>query len=1495
MKKTTLTIIAILISICSYTQNVEYTYDNLKRLESVTYDDSLKIVYSYDELGNRFTKEIIDVYGNLPGCNPYNMTVSSNQYYEGENGVDIHLSGSKIGFEYELIKDDINTGLIQIGTGSFLTWANQLEGTYKVHAGNGVDECFMNGEETVIEIPPHSISLENPNGFEQIQIDSQYLIEWEAISLFYRFSLEYSVDGGNTFFLIDDNILHSEDSYLWNTPALIADECLIRISGFHSDDATLIVQSENYFSLVDCIPILEPVISSEQVICYNTIPEILNRTSDATGGADVINYVWEYSLNNSDWIELAGETNSSYQPDALSETCYYRQKASDGCALVYSNVIQVLVKPELSLSISESQNLCFDENADILSSEVNDGNGAYNFQWQIYETGWEDIVGANTDEYQSPLNDNNEYRLMVTDNCSSYFSNSVEIATYDPLTISNSVDQTICYNTIPEVLSAEVQGGKGDYSIVWQYHNEGDFEDVLNANFLEYQPEALTESMTYRIQITETCGVFYGDPIEVIVMDPLEAVLNSDQNACFNVDPMPLSISPSGADGVYSYQWQMNINNSWETVEIGDEPEYQPIALTTDREFRTIVENQCGDIISNSVLISVFDPILVTANPMEQLVCQGEIPNAIVANPSGGDGDWGFEWIINGEVNAEDSETLSFTQIDESMDIVVVVTNDCGSVESETIHIELSMPLSGGIQNIGGCCYGAAPQELIAAISGGNENNVYQWQISDGNNWFDIAGATALNYQAGNLFEDTDYRITVSNGCDDWQSQALTVEVFDNLAVSLTGEQTICYNETPIEIAAIVTGGDGNYEYTWQWYDGVSWISVDNASYSLLNPGNLTQTTTYRVVVNNLCGEVISNEITIEVLPEIIATVSSDQELCEGISVAETLVLDVENGDANDSYSWQYSNMNDNWTTIQGSNGIYLNPGVLNESRWYRVLIENPQCGEIISDTVTMTVLPPIEVEIDSDQELCPGDDPEILTASVNTESDYDIQWEYEVAAGWLPISGETSNTFNPDVLTETTRYRVHVWDMCTEAYDTVTLLVYNFGDIDLSNDQDICYNEEANPIEVFVNVEAGPLSYQWQKYSGSDWINIAGATSSIYEPGQLVQTMIFRCALSNPCEEIISDELTINVKPELIIEAGEDMLLCGMTPQEVSLNGDASGYTSLQWSSSGSGWFDNDNEPQTIYNLNGLDVINGQITLTLTGEGYEGCNDVVADELIVEFQNMPEVVMGIDDICEDENIIVSANVTDYSSIQWTTSGSGSFNNSTSLITTYQPSIEDIETGSLVFYLEAEGVLPCTQSEVESETVQIYRIPQAPNAPTGQQWIEIEPGGTTTSVYTIEEVANAEDYIWSINPANAGTIIGSGSEVIVEWIYQDDLTSVELRAQSRNELCDGDMSEPLTVYLGDVVVENTMYESLVEISPNPNNGVFSISMMGFSVGYYTIAIYDGNGKTIYDADYKINNTRKHVNKINLSNIASGEYFVKIQNQSDIIVRKIVIQ
>lgn len=149
-------------------------------------------------------------------------------------------------------------------------------------------------------------------------------------------------------------------------------------------------------------------------------------------------------------------------------------------------------------------------------------------------------------------------------------------------------------------------------------------------------------------------------------------------------------------------------------------------------------------------------------------------------------------------------------------------------------------------------------------------------------------------------------------------------------------------------------------------------------------------------------------------------------------------------------------------------------------------------------------------------------------------------------------------------------------------------------------------------------------------------------------------------------CSVFMPGALTISNPPE--VDAGSDIVICAN--QTAMLNASVNFGVNATWSSSGDGVFSNVNTLVAIYTPGAADIAAGAVNLLLTAAGTGGCTAaLVTDTLTVTIDQFATANGGGNiDVCNvSDYTITGATATNYSSVPWSTSGSGSFLNGNTL------------------------------------------------------------------------------------------------------------------------------------------------------------------------------------------------------------------------------------
>ncbi|MCX6249860.1 MAG: gliding motility-associated C-terminal domain-containing protein [Bacteroidetes bacterium] len=220
------------------------------------------------------------------------------------------------------------------------------------------------------------------------------------------------------------------------------------------------------------------------------------------------------------------------------------------------------------------------------------------------------------------------------------------------------------------------------------------------------------------------------------------------------------------------------------------------------------------------------------------------------------------------------------------------------------------------------------------------------------------------------------------------------------------------------------------------------------------------------------------------------------------------------------------------------------------------------------------------------------------------------------------------------------------------------------------------------------VNEGSNP-SYQWQVNGINAGTN---SPSFAYTPVNndmvnCILTSSITCPTSNPAT---SNKITLIVNPFPVPEiSGTDKLCEGAAGVLYTTQ---QGMTGYEWSISSGGIITQGTGNDSIYvNWNSP----GSQYLTVIYTSPEGCKALKPDSMTLTVNRSPDTYAGQDGtICPGESYTVKlATASDFTSLIWTTTGSGSLTGEHTLTPTYYPS--DNESGTITLTLTATGNPPC--------------------------------------------------------------------------------------------------------------------------------------------------------------------------------------------------------
>ena len=282
---------------------------------------------------------------------------------------------------------------------------------------------------------------------------------------------------------------------------------------------------------------------------------------------------------------------------------------------------------------------------------------------------------------------------------------------------------------------------------------------------------------------------------------------------------------------------------------------------------------------------------------------------------------------------------------------------------------------------------------------------------------------------------------------------------------------------------------------------------------------------------------------------------------------------------------------------------------------------------------------------------------------------------------------------------------------ICPVKSDDVTFTFTPAPTTNAGSDKAIC--ENAVPVSLSATSTLA-TSGVWTSLGGGSFApsNI-GNTTSYFPAGSDITNgsvdIVFETSNNANCLSV-KDTVHIDFNLLPVVDAGKDTTLC-KDLASYKLQGTASHTASLQWTTSGTGTFDNNALANATYTPSTADKTGGSITLTLTAGGNGTCSNKT-DKMVIKFAPVPVVTAGSNrSICADVNdVAILGKITNAGGGKWTTSGTGTFLNPDSLQTTYSLSTADKIAGAVTLTLTSTLNGVCSPA-VSSFTIKIDPVP----------------------------------------------------------------------------------------------------------------------------------------------------------------------------------------
>ncbi len=767
---------------------------------------------------------------------------------------------------------------------------------------------------------------------------------------------------------------------------------------------------------------------SDSITCYNGIySDIINETP-ASGtyvspvyGQMKWTYAWQYkrSRNNKvEWIKIDGETGMGLSADIINEissistndstpVLIRRVATNDKGRIRYSNVLTLthykrLVPGTLSLNGTKDKFCAYDTLSyvkKVLPASGGKANGTYNITWQYNINGgeWETIyaidslyVGWLTDSLDRNVNNTINVRCIYADECEEVTGEPVQITLYRTNNIpsiyqnSDSCDAEEVKLTIYKdeyektyhwyAISFHISDDSTSFTEEMYWHREGDTNIIrrftsMPADYYGVQSEDMETGCF------SDYNYFYVDSLPKLK----QATPIAPVTVCMDSDLEIKGGTLSGGNGEKSFQWQTSLS--------GKEDDFSDIVDATEEDlllqskyfktasyFRRIVTDMCNADTSDAVYVGIRPKTAV--NPEDISFNDFKCPLSMFTSKVVAEKDslalseyWTLGsdtfMVTNKNIQMEgfegDSMSYPFTHfvmdstgLTCSSEVIYVTAHNKPSITKNKISTENKKPCNESIVKINGTLLGGAYPDMIK----------YTWYV---NNQIQVGEFEAnLRYNA----KDSMSIVRIAdNGCRKDTSNILRLE----------GQPFLDYNyqqELSMEVvsnsadSSVVLNILGSKMFSDEYYlegDGeLPFVSSNNIrlpyKYDIYKDSALAvyAKTSYCVppyTINPLRGGVIKFD--------------GATQLCGNEDVPSIMVTELEGGEGNPQYQWQYKNeRTTDFINIDNATDKSYTPSTIDVATTYRRIVTDG-IYKSISNELTLSIRPsPSVALIDIDPEL---------------------------------------------------------------------------------------------------------------------------------------------------------------------------------------------------------------------------------------------------------------------------------------------------------------------------------------------------------------------------------------------------------------------------------------------------------------------------------------------------------------------------------------------
>ena len=716
--------------------------------------------------------------------------------------------------------------------------------------------------------------------------------------------------------------------------------------------------------------------------------------------------------------------------------------------------------------------------------------------------------------------------------------------------------------------------------------------------------------------------------------------------------------------------------------------------LVIGNTYYLMIDGYAGDVCDYS--ISATSGVLtVSVSASAATICQGQ-STTLTANAIGATGySWSPGGATTSAITVSPASTTTYT---------VTISGTCGASQTATSTVTVNTPATVGAGVDQSICSGTTA--TMAGTFGGGATSA-TWSTS-GSGSFSSGTATNAVYtpSATDIAAGT---VTITYTTNDPAgpcgavSDAMVLTISPAATVNAGSDQTICSGSTAT-LGGSMGGGASTITWTTSGSGTFSNSTILNPVYTPSAADISAGTVTLTITTNNPAGP--CNAVT----DFMILTISLPAATNAGPPTASIC--------AGSTYSTAGANISGSatsstWTT--SGSGTFASAStpvttytpsaadIASGTVTLTITTNDPAgpCGAA-TDFITLTISPAATVAAGSNQTICSGSTV-TLTGSIGGSATSST-WTTS-GSGTFANASLVNTTYTPsagDIATGTVTLTLTTNDpagACPAVNSSLVVTINPAATANANINATIC---AGSTYTLAGSIGGGATSLTWTT-SGSGSFSSSTSATATYTPsasdisaGSVTLTLTTNDP-AGPCTAA-TDNMLLTINPGATASAGPATTICAGSTYSVpgSIGGSA---TSVTWTSSGSGTFSSTTSVTPTYTPSAGDIAAGTVTLTMTTNDPAGPCPAAVSTVIITINPAPTVNAGpaTATICANQTYTLAGSQGGATtSVTWSTSGSGTFSNTTILTPVYTPSASDISAGSVTLTITSNDPAgPC--------------------------------------------------------------------------------------------------------------------------------------------------------------------------------------------------------